>query len=191
MSDEGRRVAEIRSTLLGSSWYIPILPVAIAGLAFLAEGTIGRVSALGVGLVALGALVSAGVAVSRLELRGSRLSVRFFSPWRRDVDLERLTSVRSRRSKASLGTAPALYLVDRDGRRLALRLGWWHHESEVLAAIDAAASDAGAEVQPEAATILAERPDGRSWEPGRRRRAAKRELDRPGARRRGKGSGRR
>jgi hypothetical protein len=165
--------------------------VAVAGLAFLAEGTIGQVSALGVGLVALGALVAVGVAASRLELDGSRLSARFFAPWRREVELGRLASVRSRRSKASLGTAPALDLVDRDGRRLTLRLGWWRHESEVLAAIDAAAANAGAELEPAAAAILAERPDGRSWEPGRRRRAAKRELDHPERRGRGRGSGRR
>lgn len=191
MSGPGRPEAEIRSTLLGSSWYIPALPVVIAGLAFLAEGTIGHVSTLGIGLLVLGLLVAAGVATSRVELRGNRFSARFFAPWRREVALDRLASVRSRRSKASLGTAPALDLVDRDGRRVTLRLGWWRLESELLAAIDGAASTAGADVEPDAATLLAERPDGRSWEPGRRRRAAKRELDHPELRRRGPSSRRR
>lgn len=191
MSGPGRPEAEIRSTLLGSSWYIPALPAAIAGLAFLAEGTIGHVSMLGIGLVVVGLLVAAGVATSRVELRGNRLSARFFAPWRHEVALDRLASVRSRRSKASLGTAPALDLVDRDGRRVTLRLGWWRLESELLAALDGAASTAGADVEPDAAILLAERPDGRSWEPGRRRRAAKRALDHPEHRGRGRGSRRR
>jgi hypothetical protein len=186
----GPREREVRATLLGSSWYIPALPVAIAGLAFLAEGTDGRVSALGIGLLLFGVLIAVGVLVSRVELTGDRLSARFYAPWRSEVALDRLVSVRSRRSKASLGTAPALDLLDRDGRRLALRLGWWTKEPELLAAIDAAAAEGGAAVEPAAAAILAERPDGRSWEPGRRRRAERDRLGRGAGRGDGRTAGR-
>jgi hypothetical protein len=166
---------QLDARLLRSSWNLPALPAAIGGLALLAEATDGRLSGLGLGLEIFAVLVALGVGASHLHIVGGRLSVRFFAPWVRVVALDRLTSVRARKSKSNLGSAPAVELVDTHGKRATVRLGWWESESEMLAILDEAAESAGAERNPRAEVLLRDRPDGPSWEPGHRRREARRQ----------------
>jgi hypothetical protein len=173
MTDPETTIQQLDARLLRSSWNLPALPAAIGALALWAEATDGRLSGLGVGLEIVATLIALGVVASRLRLAEGRLRVRFFAPWARSVKLDRLVSVRGRKSKSSLGSAPAVDLVDADGGRATLRLGWWDAESELLAILDEAAESAGAERNPRAADLLRDRPDGPSWEPGRRRREAR------------------
>jgi hypothetical protein len=173
LTDAGGTTQRLDARLLRSSWNLPALPAAIGALALWAEATDGRLSGLGVGFEILAALVALGVVASRLHVAEGRFRVRFFAPWTRSVKLDRLISVRGRKSKSSLGSAPAIDLVDADGGRATLRLGWWDAESELLAILDETAESAGAQRNSRAADLLRDRPDGPSWEPGRRRREAR------------------
>jgi hypothetical protein len=184
-SSEGAIPQRVDARLLRSSWNLPALPAAIGVLALWAEATDGRLSGLGVGLEVVAALVGLGVAASHLRVADGHLRVRFFAPWVRAVTLDRLTLVRARKSESNLGSAPAVDLVDADGKRATVRLGWWESESDLLAILDEAANAAGAQRNPRAEDLLRDRPDGPSWEPGRRRREARRQ--RRGARTAGRG----
>jgi hypothetical protein len=166
--------ARLDARLLRSSWNLPTLPAALGGLALLADSTAGQISGLGIGLEVVAALIAAAVAASRLRIADGTLRVRFFVPWTRSVALDRLTSVSARKSWSNLGSAPAVELADTTGRRASVRLSWWDSESELLAILDEAAEAAGAKRDPRAEVLLRDRPDGPSWEPGRRRREARR-----------------
>ena len=152
--------------LLASSWVIPVA-VVIIGL-FVAIATL----AVGVIVTGLGALIGYLRLMSRIAVRDNDLTVRFFAPRTASVSIVRVARVATRRSKASLGLAPAIEISSTDGRSVTVRLGWWYRESELLRILGDAARRSGATVDDQALALFQDRPAGESWSLERQRERA-------------------
>ena len=171
--------------LLRISWTFPIVLLAFGLGTALIPTFPSWARVAGVAMVALGSLVAVLRYASRITIRGSTLEVRFFSPRTWWVDLNHLSSVTARPSKASLGTAPALELRTRDqpmrgGEHATIRLGWWLREPDLLGLLRAAARQSGATLDEQVTQLFEQRPPAEWWNPEQR--AARERAKRPPSR---------
>lgn len=168
--------ATFETGLLASCLILPAMPIVVAIVAWLANAPI-----VALVLGGIGALVTGLFFDSSLRIESGTLSVRMMAFRGRSLRLDELSEAYSEPAAPSFWQAPALRLVDRNGLRLSVCLGWWRLESEFLARIATAVAASGARTEPEIRQILRRRPPGMYWAvaaPGRRRRTKTRPFTR-------------
>lgn len=104
-------------------------------------------------ILLLGLIVAAWTVLPRLRFSRSRLRVTF-GPWSRDVDLERLDSIRWKDNAYGNGAQGNLYIRDRSGHRVRIAVGSFKRTEEWAPLLLEAATASGAKVDRDSRDLL-------------------------------------